>query len=847
MAAVSRSLAVVAALACARPAASAPSDSGMAGRADSAASVAVAGLPPLPAWRALFEAARRRHVLWGDGAFPAPLDEGSPGLAGFDGTPPATAEAASAVAPLLAPPALVREALESAPADDGALGAAVLASRRAALVYRGLASIDAPTAAALAASPGLTKRIGECCADAFAAFGGRMRVRDGRVAVPGSAEAWEALVGEPVASPSAFLPALLAARGGRQAHLYDTLARLEPARLRFAIGTDAPAQVAGLRTLAGVFEREPTWWGREARGYGRDDADAARVLELVRVDAAGVPASPRTVAFWQAVFDGAAPSAAAWPGRVSASRPFEAVWMAEAVRRGPPEARRLRLAQIGFGQRLFADAGVEALVDAVVAVQALGDRPALVLTLERLGVREPALFATAVGAARTAREPQLLQAALGIVERVRFARTIDVAQAGALVRSLVALPWSDRGVGPAVARWTRGDLLPLLRGVVTDAATPADLGAAEDTVLRAMAGSRSAAAIPQVEWEGVGYRVDPAAAELRRLRRVRVRQGSGGLDSALASCTSPGPACTGALAAALGALVYAAHIGEADGPALAGADPSRRHEPGPRPWDLPEETRDPSSGAWRLRGALLALDQALAPLALRRPEGDAVPDAVPLFGPMQRRLLAAAAALLDPFDLVDEERDAIAQAIARGRARVEALGAGGLEVEAAASAASLDPWRAAALRWLLERDPPARRSFFSLVELLEIGRDDGAAWPAWGGARPLEEGLRPAPPRPRPMDDAAGRPAEAALAEGFADLNLRVAVFLSERRLPARLAPALVRRLLPAVLDRARPVAADDRLALEDEVRRIGDDAVEDAVASLAGAGPLQPSMEGTR
>ena len=74
-----------------------------------------------------------------------------------------------------------------------------------------------------------------------------------------------------------------------------------------------------------------------------------------------------------------------------------------------------------------------------------------------------------------------------------------------------------------------------------------------------------------------------------------------------------------------------------------------------------------------------------------------------------------------------------------------------------------------------------------------------------------------------------------------------MAVFLSERRLPARLAPALVRRLLPAVLDRARPVAADDRLALEDEVRRIGDDAVEDAVASLAGAGPLQPSTEGTR
>ena len=842
MAAVSRTLAVVAALACSRPAA--PCDASTAGRADATASVAIAGLPPLPPWRALFEAARRRHVLWGDGAFPVAADEGAPELAGGDGAHPA---AASPVAPLLAPPALVREALEKAPADDGALGAAVLASRRAALVYRGLASLDARTLAALAASPGLTKRIGDCCADAFAAFGGRLRVTDGRVAVPGSAEAWEALVGERVVSPPTFLPALLAAHGGRRAHLYDALARLEPARLRFAIGPDGPSQASGLRALAGVFEREPVWWGREARGYGRDDADASRVLELVRVDDAGVPGPPRTVAFWQAVFDGGtAPSASTWSGRVAASRPFDAAWMTEAVRRGPPEARRLRLAQLGFGQRAFADEGAESLVEAVVAVQALADRPALVLTLERLGLREPALYAAAVGASRVAREPRLLQASLGVVERARFARTIGAAEAGALVRSLVALPWADGAVGPAAAAWTRSELLPALRAVVADAASRGDAGA-EDLLLRAMAGSRPAAAIPLVEWEGVRYRVDPAAAELARLRRVRARQGGERLDPALATCASAEPACTGALAAALVSLVYAAHIGEADGPALAGEDPSRRHEPGPRPWDLPEEARDAGSGPWHVRGALLALDQTLAPFALRRPEGDALPDAVPLFGQLPRRLLAAAAALLDPFDLVDAERDAIARAIARGRARVEALGAGEVEVEAVAAAASLDPWRAAALRWLVERDPSARRSFFSLVELLDIGRDDGSAWAAWGGARPLVAGLLPAPPQARPMDDAAGRPAEPALAEGFADLNLRVAVFLSERRLPASLAPALVRRLLPAVLDRARPVAADDRLALEEEVRRIGDDAVEDAVASLAGAGPLQPAREGAR
>jgi hypothetical protein len=69
-----------------------------------------------------------------------------------------------------------------------------------------------------------------------------------------------------------------------------------------------------------------------------------------------------------------------------------------------------------------------------------------------------------------------------------------------------------------------------------------------------------------------------------------------------------------------------------------------------------------------------------------------------------------------------------------------------------------------------------------------------------------------------------------------------VAQHLSERRLPACLAPALVSTLLPDLFAEARPVAADDRLGLDAWVRAQPRERLDDAVASLAGRGPLQPA-----
>ena len=130
-------------------------------------------------------------------------------------------------------------------------------------------------------------------------------------------------------------------------------------------------------------------------------------------------------------------------------------------------------------------------------MRGLRDARSWLLALERMGTRDPALFAAAVGAARRAasvsgREEALrvhagLQGALGVVDRARFARTLDLAAAERLVRSLCELPVEAEGRARALAAWVEGALLPELGRAVYGALPP---GEPETTILRAMAGDR---------------------------------------------------------------------------------------------------------------------------------------------------------------------------------------------------------------------------------------------------------------------------------------------------------------------------------------------------------------------
>ena len=145
-------------------------------------------------------------------------------------------------------PSVWRRLLAKSELPDDELALAILADRRSSRLYRGLAALDEPTLAALAAEPETLRRIHQLHADVLAAFGARFRVRGGAVDVPGGEEAaplWQELVGVSPREPARFLEALVAASGGRRAFLYDAVSRLEPGRQRFALGMQLPAGPPG--------------------------------------------------------------------------------------------------------------------------------------------------------------------------------------------------------------------------------------------------------------------------------------------------------------------------------------------------------------------------------------------------------------------------------------------------------------------------------------------------------------------------------------------------------------------------------------------------------------------------
>jgi hypothetical protein len=807
-----------------------------------------AGLAPgLPAWRVVFEAARRRHGLWGESAG---------GVAEDDPGAPRKEPGAFVALPLA--PDVWRRLLGRRDLPDDQLALAILSARRSSLLFRGLAALDEPTLAALAAEPDTLQRIHERHADVLAAFGARFRVREGQVVVPGGEEAaplWGELLGVGPREPLRFLLALLGENGGRRAFLYDAVARLDPERQRFALGMQhppGPARVDAVKALAAVFDREKAWWRGEGGAFARPGADAARLLREVRLDADGTLAPPAAQAFWEAVFDGRFVARAEWPEVARSSPRADAAWLARRVGTGDTATRLLRFEQVVFAQRVFGEAPPVALPEAALAVRSLRDTRAVLLALERMGTRDPALCAAAASAAQRAGSGdgeaasvhRTLQGALGVIDRARFARTLDVAAAERLVRSLLDAPGGGDGNARAVASWVEATLLPELARAVYGAQPPGD---PETTVLRAMAGDRveGRESLAPFDWEGLWYRADPGRGEFARLERVRAKQGNVPLAAALRLCRSPAEKgrdhCAGALGPALTSLVYAAHLGDPDGPALAGEDASLRHDFGTEPWALPEEVSGPGV-PWHVRGSLLGLERALARLSLHGLAGDDLPENAPVLDASHRQTLAAPAVLVNSRDLSDADRDAVAAAIEAGRRRVAALRSGGPEIEVVGREAGLDPWRVRALEWLLEHEPSAGGSFFSLGELLRLGAPGEERWDAWGVADELVSGLRPRLPRPLPLDETSGRTPQPALAEVFCDLGLRVAVHLAERRLPASLAPALVSTLLADLLAEARPLAPDDRLGLDAWVRDQPRDRLDDAVASLAGSGLLQPA-----
>src|SRR5437762_384594 len=471
--------------------------------------------------------------------------------------------AASELVPVPLRPEIWNDAIFHRRVAPGDLVTTIVADRHAALLCHGLTALDDETLEFLAGHTSLLFRLYERSAPVFAVISAGIPVRGNRVVPAGANESltrggrdrddvtalWETVVGEKVTRPERFLTALFEAGEGRVAYLFDTVGHLDPARRRFALGLwidDSVRRLERFKALAtaglGAFKE----WHVRTMPYSRAPWDFAMAVMRLEVNEDGAPAPPASRAFWsRALANGDVAEETVLPAK-GGDAPIDALWLAETVGEADIRQRVDRLDQIAFAQRRFAALAPADAPSAIAAVRGLPHCRMLLLTLERIGVRPPALYAAAARQAqrlaslsggRAFAAHSQFQGALAIVARMATVRTVTHGQAEFLIERLAGLPITDEGrFAGGTARWLREELGPAVASALpARAETPATVAATldvhhgppgditlEDAIIAAVAGPPSAdGTSAPIIWEGQRYRLDLGFAERRRLHRVR--------------------------------------------------------------------------------------------------------------------------------------------------------------------------------------------------------------------------------------------------------------------------------------------------------------------------------------
>jgi hypothetical protein len=823
--------------------------------------------------------ARRAHVL----AYLAAIPPGSP--------------TDDILLPLT--PDLWREIL-GRPVPDDQLALEILRDRAAALLYTGLFSLDDETLGWLGQNRGLVADLYKNHPAIFGAFGRSIRVRGGRIDAPGGGQydaVWEQLVDRPLSRPDAFVIRLLSRGNGRLAFFYDAMAHTDPARLRFAMA-------GRVDHLYDVFTRPEEEWRPARRPFNRTAVDGALLFSTIVVDDNGRLIGPAWTKLWDDVFTGTCAAS-----QLATPETADAAWLASRIVAPGVGRARERLRLLLFAQRVFPSPTPQIAMQIRDALCGLARAPALMLTLERLGARDPALYARAGAVARALpgasqdgdRRPRLaiIQSALALVALARQGRTISADTATALATGLVGAAEASLKEGASsVVDWVYTTLVPAFAKA---AGLTADGTPVERILLAGASGVRAGATPPVVEWEGMKYNVDPAAARLANALRIRSRQPSLDLDASIAASRiargRPAPADEAAFADALerwraggrenlgddedgnggshvtadsiGAkptveqadtlvadafvsMMYALTVGPASSAAARASNVARRHAlrgissgTGPTSadvaWDIPYEEFGPNG--WMVRGSLLGLDVGLSRLSLRRQLDTGLP-AAPNLNDNDRRTLADTVRLMAWTDMTDADRDALVAAISRGTERARALLAEPSTFAVLTAEAGMDETRRTVITAIASQDAGAAFDDLWLSELVRIGKPDipTERLNAWGtAALPLEGGLAIRYPAVGDGCLLAGRPAIGMTAMTVPDPALRVAVALADMRLPAALAPDMLAYVTQLVIDEALTVNSDDRDAIAKAARAVTADRIVDIVAALTADGPLVP------
>ena len=749
--------------------------------------------------------------------------------------------------------------------DKADIFASLINSRAAMLVCAGLMGSDPSLRSLLEHDRGLLKWIVKTAPAAFWVSARSIKVEKDRIIVPGGMAAepiWEALVEARVTRPADFLRLLLTKDSGRLAWFYDSVNAMSAERRTQALGNlPVGAQIEELRALYQSYRSADSNWKLEEHPFLRGTTDPWIVSTEIAI-ADGAVASPNEQWFWEELLDrGDITRKTAMSAKQEPSTKVTLAWLTQKISGSSAKERRDRYEMVRFAQAVFPNLAGDKQIDALVALGGYRRYRAVLVTLDRMGVKTPRVYARVVEAARQLDEELsgrderhavvAFQAAMAIIERARLTEAIDGSKAEQLLLSLVDLVDPSDGAKPArpfplLKEWILTTLLDALPPLVQpDQFTAAKTGY-ESRLLQALAGPPSDPKAPTLKWEGLDYRVDLFAGEHARIKRIREQIESPGLDAAIAADDAE------KITSALLSLIYTPALGDPEGPALLGGDIAQRHNfglVGPAgmrrdfmAWSVPREQVGDGS-PWHVEGSILSLDIALARLALRRIADNEMP-AAPTINLNDQLAIARTVMALNARALTNADRDQIIAAIDRGLARIKAARSDLKAVAALAEEAQLPMVVRQTLPWTLTRMPESASVLFGLRDAFWLGKpalpkETLDLWGVYGES--LTSRLRTAMPLPSPWENYGGRADGGLIATQAPDLILRMAQESARLKLPAQLVPSL---LMYAAQDYWHDVESrfpDDWPALTRQALALSPSRVEDYVAALAGAGPLRP------
>ncbi len=415
---------------------------------------------------------------------------------------------------------------------------AILSDPEAALLAYGLSALDDETLQVFASHPALLTALYQRHAVLFASFTAHLRVRNGRVVVPGGEPAvplWESALGARINDPVTFVTALYASPKGRIAYLYDVIGHLDGPRAAFALGLWLPDRAVRLerfKALSQLSRSAVPEWHATKFPFTRPAHDLLSLLNRVQVEPSGAPSFPASRHLWTAAMSWKGDTVDYKPTSTANDEPLDAAWLAELALSESVFTRRELLDQFAFGHRVFASAKDAATPDLIIAIGSFRRVPMLMLTLERMGLRRPSVYvALARHAQRLTRldpiqEDRALaqfQGAVAVLARMVRVQAIDSNGAEQLLETLaLASVDAQRGYLGGITSWLLRHVRPMI-----SAAPDTTL---EEAIVQALAG-RSLPPAPPLSWEGQTYVFDLHASEATRIRRFRQRRSVSSLDA----------------------------------------------------------------------------------------------------------------------------------------------------------------------------------------------------------------------------------------------------------------------------------------------------------------------------